>query len=268
MPVFGCFPAENIIAVFDEPNQIGDVEDINAPRNAPAKNPATYLSSVYWHIDFFQYELAAPIQTVVVNHASLAGRQKFWGETRYFSSQSSIASEYLKYEVNGRCVASQRTLFTHGLGYEPLAFVAYNGRMLMPGVVVQTASQGRNRFVSQFATSSIIGLREIMNASQNALPAVTRTYHVMVFRTPAVDAALPLFGQVGESKILGRGKADTSRSYLKRTEPGVSTPFNIDLAPTVDIANGRTRISTGGSTTTEDGYNGGFSGGPFRPVST
>lgn len=267
-PVFRGFPSAGVAALFIEPNQTGRDDDIDAPRNAPAKNPAAHLPNVIWHSEFFQYELAMPIQSVSVSHPALAGRQKYWGEGGYYEGLGIgyDPNQNLKYLVNGQVSSAQHTLVNHGLGYVPLAFVAYGGRMLMPGVLVQTASEGRNRFVAQYATSSIVGLREVMNASQNALGSVSRTYQVMVFRVPAAQSALPLFGRHGASVLLGRGKVDTAKTYLRRPEPGQSSPFSLDRGPTADIDNGRTRIVTGGVTTTEEGYGGSFSGPAFVGV--
>lgn len=265
MPVLRGFPNENIVAVFDEPTSSGAIDNFNAPRNAPARLPGANIASVHWHIDFFQYELAMPIQSVTVSHAALAGREHFWGPQDVFWIRDPVYTSGISYGVPGRTALAQHTLVTHNLGYVPLAFVAYGGRMLMPGVAVQVASEGRNRFVSPYITSSIVGLREVYNSSANALGAVSRTYQVIVFRVPEVEGARALFGREGSNVVLGRGKIDTSKQYLRRTGAGDS-PFDIDRGPTVDINSGRTRIVTGGTTTTEAGYAGSFTGPDYIAV--
>jgi hypothetical protein len=262
MPVLRGFPGQNVVAVYNEAPGGGPIDNINSPRNAPALNPGAHLDRVIWHIDFFQYELALPIQTVNVNHPSLAGRNITWGQDFVFNSAQSNLAERIRYEVPGNTATASRTLVTHGLGYEPLAFVAYNGRLVMPGVAVQTASEGRNRFVSSYVTNTIVGLREVYNSSANALGAVSRSYQVVVFRVPVAEGMRALFGKEGDNVVLGRGKVDTSRQYFRQLLAGDS-PFVVDRGRTVDIDGGRARIVSGGQTTTEAGYGGSFSASPF-----
>lgn len=265
MAILRGFPVQGVVACFDEPNQSGDWWDIDAPRNAPAKNPGAYLSTVYWHSEFFQYELAMPIQTVEVSHPALSGREIYWGFNRAYDGNDSDASALTRYLVAGRVATSAHTLVNHGLGYVPLAFVAYGGRMLMPGVAVQTGSGGRSRFVAPYITSSAVALREVYNSSSLGLGAVSRSYQVMVFRTPVENASLPLFSGDGSEVIIGRGKISTEQTYARKDGAG-ATPFNIDQGRTVDLNNGRARIGTGGTVTTEAGYGGSFSAPLFVPV--
>lgn len=265
MPVFRSFPGHNIVALFDEPNQIGQTSDINAPRNAPALNPGAHIALVHWHSAFFQYELAMPVQTVGVSHPSIAGRMTVWGFEAVYNGSLPTAPSQIGYQAKGNVAASNHTLVTHNLGYAPLAFVVYDGRMLMPGVAVQTASGGRSRFVSPYVTNSIVGLREVRNASDLALGAVSRTYHVMVFRVSAAQVHRALFGREAPSVVIGRGKVDTAFQYLRRVGAG-DTPFNMDRGRSVDLANGRARIGTGGTLITEAGYDGSFQAPPFIPV--
>ena len=263
MPIRGF--TNGVVACFDEPNQSGSIEDFDAPRNAPAKNPGSFFSNVQWHIDFFQYELAAPIQTVNINHPHVDGRSKYWGPQDQYWIRDPTYTSSISYQVPGQTVSFQHNLYTHNLGYVPLAFVSYNGRMLMPGVAVQLENNGRNRFVSPYITGTSVGIREVVNSSLDSLGGVNRQYQVMVFRVPEVQAQRALFGIEGNNVILGRGKIDTSRQYLRRVGSG-DTSFNIDRGPTVDINRGRTKIVTGGNTTTEEGYNGAFNGPPFIAV--
>lgn len=265
MAVLRGFPLQGVVACFDEPNQTGDWRDIDAPRNAPAKDPGAYLSSVYWHSEFFQYELAMPTQTVDVNHPALAGRTISWGFSPVFDASGGYVTSGMGFRVPGSVVVQDHVLVQHDLGYPPLAFVAYEGRMLMSGVAVQVASGGRNRFVAPYVTSSVVGIREVRNSSESTLVAVTKSYQVMVFRTPAVSAGLPLFSGDGDEVIFGRGKVNTANTYARKVGAG-ATPFSMDQDRTVDLNNGRSRIATGGSVTTEAGYTGGFTAPPFIPV--
>lgn len=261
------FPTENVIAVFDEPNSSGDMEDFDAPRNDPVKNPAANISRVFFHTDFFQYELAMPIQSVNVAHPVLAGRVSYWGPANQYWISSTTFSSAIPYEVPGRNATTNTLLVTHNLGYIPLAFVAWNGRMLMPGVAVQVLSEGRTRFVSSYATTTGIYIREVYNSTDAALAATNQSYQVLIFKVSAETAGLPLMGldETNNEFILGRGKINTINSYLRRAGDG-DTPFSIDYGPTIDINSGRSRIVTGGVTTTEAGYSGTFTGPQFTTV--
>ena len=261
------FPEENVIAVFDEPNNSGSIEDFDAARNDPIKNPSQNISRVFFHTDFFQYELAMPIQSVNVNHAALAGRTSFWGPAnQYWINATSFASA-IPYAVPGQNASNSTLLVTHNLGYVPLAFVAWNGRMLMPGVAVQVESEGKTRFVSAYATTTAIYIREIYSSTDSALSSTNQSYQVLIFKASEENEDLPLMGiDVSTNEfILGRGKINTINNYLRRTGSG-DTPFSIDFGPTIDINSGRTRIVSGGVTTTESGYGGSFSGPSFTSV--
>lgn len=261
------FPEENVIAIFNEPNSSGSVEDYDASRNSPVKNPGQDISNVFFHTDFFQYELAMPIQSRNVSHPALAGRYYYWGPSNQYFLGDPTYTSFISYRVPGQTVSTETLLVTHNLGYVPLAFVAWNGKMLMPGVVVQTESEGRTRFVSSFATTTAIYLREVYSSTESALSSTNQSYQILVFKVSEEDADLPLFG-IDESSnefILGRGKINTINSYLRRTGVG-DTPFAIDSGPTIDINRGRTRIVSGGITTTESGYAGSFTGPSFTSV--
>lgn len=265
MPVLRGFPSQNVVAVFNEPNTSGAIDNFNAGRNAPARLPGSNIVNTIWHSDFFQYELAMPIQSVTIEHPAIAGRQIYWGFEQAYNGSNPNAPEQIRYLVPGSVGTTNHTLIEHNLGYVPLAFVAWGGRMIMPGVPVQTATQGRSRFVAPYITTSTIFLREIRNSSANTLSAVSRTYSIIIFRVPAIQATRALFGKEGNNVVLGRGKIDTSKTYLRRTGAGAS-PFDIDLGRTIDLNNGRSRLVSGGNTITEDGYGGSFTGPSYIPV--
>lgn len=262
MPVFRGFPVEGVVAVFEEPNTIGDIEDFDAPRNGPAKNPAAHVGSVYWHSGFFQYELVSSIQSVTVNHTALNGRtQTYGGGVGVWSTFPAIVGV-------GQSRATNFTLVTHGLGYVPLSMVSLDGVLVCPGHPVQMiGTDGRTRSVSAYATSSIIGLREAAKSTQNTLSAVSVTYQVLVLRTPAVSSALPIFGLDGTSVVLGRGKVRTDRQYLRRVGSG-DTPYVMPMGPVGDISNGRRRVVLGTTVITEPGYDGSFTGPSYITVGT
>lgn len=261
------FPEQNKIAVFDEPNTSGSIEDYNSSRNSPVRSPASFISSVYFHTDFFQYELAMPIQSINVNHPGLGGRTSYWGPANQYWINSATFTSAIPYAVPGQTASNQTLLVAHSLGYVPLAFVAWNGRMLMPGVAVQVESEGKTRFVSAFVDTYGVYIREVYNSTDATINGTNQSYQVLVFKTSVDSSGFPLMGinQANGQFILGRGKINTINSYLRRTGAG-DTPFSIDYGPTVDINSGRTRIISGGSNTTEPGYAGGFGGSAYTSV--
>lgn len=262
MPVFRGFPDQGVVAVFDEPNTTGDIEDFDAPRNGPAKNPAAHVGLVYWHSGFFQYELVSSVQSVTINHTALNGRtQTYGGGTGAWSTFPAIVGV-------GQSRATDFTLVTHSLGYVPLSMVSLDGVLVSPGHPVQmVGTDGRTRSVSAYATSSIIGLREVAKSTQNNLAAISVTYQVLVLRTPAANPSLPLFGRDGSSVVLANGKVRTDEQYLRRVGVG-DTPYIMPLGPIGDISNGRRRVVLGSTVITEPGYDGSFTGPSYITVGT
>lgn len=262
------FPTENIVACFLEAAGGGNIQSINAACNAPAKSPHLHLSSVYWHSDFFQYELAKPLTTKTINHDSLSGRTRYYGTSTsdgLKNGSSSPPDTGIYISGSGAIRTDSITLLTHNLGYVPLCFVAYGGRMLTNGTLVQTQSGGRSRYVGAFATSSIVGLLETAISTDDDLDDVSRTYQVLVFRNPDPDSDRALFGKEGNNLVLGRGKIDTSRQYLRRVAAGESD-FDIDLGRTIDIKGGGVRVATGGNKVSDSKYSGSFDGSDYISV--
>lgn len=252
------------MAGFVEADGGGAVLDFDAPRNAPAKSPGLHADKVLWHSLAFQYELVADPVDVTVSHPAMSGTS-----TRLGVPPSSLYSGSVYIDVFGAVGATNHTLVTHNLGYVPLAFVAYQGRMLTAGTIVQQGGNGQQRWVSAYATASIIGLRESRITSSlvgnDTLAAASRTYTVLIFKETAIDPDLPLFGKVGGRIVGARGRLDTDKRYLRRTGAGDS-PFDIDLDRVIDLGGGRVRVTTGGNVVTEAGYTGSYAGGAFVPV--
>ncbi|AKR55696.1 hypothetical protein XM25_07770 [Devosia sp. H5989] len=265
MRVIRGFPEEGIVACFEEAPGGGDIKDINSLCNAPAKDPAGNLSAVYWHSDFFQYELALPLQTRTITHAALAGYSQYYQITSVVTPVGSAPTDGISFRRVGQSRATDIALVTHNLGYVPLFFVSFGGRVITNGSIVQVAGNGLTRWVSPYATSSIIGLREFAVSTTSALPAINCTYQALLFRNTEAQQGRPLFGLEGDNLVVGKGKVDTSKQYLRAALAG-ETDFDFDTGRTIDIRNGRSRHVSGGITTTESGYNGGFGGSGFVPM--
>lgn len=246
------FPADGIFAIFEEPNTTGARTDIDAARNAPAKFPADNLDKVRFHVDFDYYQVAVGPTDVTINHASVAGA----------STDIDLPSGRTTIIRSGQIVASHIDLLTHDLGYIPAYMVISGGEIIAPGTVVQTqTSPTRIRTVTPYATTTKIRLYDVGISGSSALSSLSKDYTVLVFRAPVEDSdQLMSFDPDTGRVILGLGKFDSSLKMLRQAGAGDSA-FDISLGRTVDIRNGRARtVLANGTTTTEAGYSGSFTG--------
>lgn len=222
--VFMTDPATGRCALYDEPVATGAFDNPNSTRNAPLNNPTTNLPFLYFHSDFNYLEVSHGPVTVNVSHASVPTVPTPPGATVAYGWNSAV---------------TDRLLFTHGLGYAPLAMVALGDNVLWPGMPVQIGSEGASRYASIYTTATEVRMREFASISSTALPAVSLAYTVLVFRnTPAPSGSI-LFDfdpDTGYVKM-GRNKFDSSRRYLQVVAGG--TPFGVSYGGrTIDLANG------------------------------
>lgn len=255
MPIRG-FPDKGVVACFNEPNQVGAVDDWNSPRNAPIKSPASNISNVVWHSDFFQYELAVPVQTVSVTHQPLA--------TKSVTTGFGYTVTY-----HGDMVGREIILYNHNLGYTPLAFVLVDGVTVTPNTTIQFMSLGDGgvlRNISSYADNNSVGIRETVYSGTTAAPSINKTYQVMIFKEPDPDYNEPLFGKNNDGVVsLAHNKVRTDRKYVRQIE-GSESGFVIDLGVTTDIENGKSRIISGKSIITEIDYTGDFLGNRYTSI--
>lgn len=264
MRVIRGFPEQGVVACFEEPNEIGDALDLDAPRNAPAKNPVDHLDKIAWHSDFFQYELQAEVYNVTVSHPAVPAKVQTFG---------SSYGQTPRYQLIGDIKSASHTLVTHNLGYPPLAFVVHNGMTVVSGLPVQAVpANGLVRTVSAFSNSTIVGIYENgisgINFSNNtgvALPAASRTYQVMLFTAPEADPAQPLFGMEEGRVVLGRGKVDSDHLYARQVS-ALEGMFSLDLGRTADVGNGGVRIISGPQSWTDYQYMGSFLGSSYTTL--
>lgn len=265
MPFRGGFPnAPTIVACYDETPGGGDPQDINAPRNAPALDPASYLDKITWHSSLFQYEIAYGPTVVTVNHPAVAGIVVYHGVIWNAGSFSSTTPAGVAFAVAGQVVTTDHLLVTHGLGYVPKVMVVYNGSMLSMGQVVQISGQ-TSRTVTIYATSSGVYLREVAISSDVSLPATSLNYTVLIFRNPTPNPLKKLFQYAVSGLSLAKGIVDSSKKYLRRTGVGDS-PFSLNLGPTIDAENGGVRYATGGVVVSEPRYTGSMAAPPYVQV--
>lgn len=218
----------------------------------PHTNPgSTDLSKIYFHSDFDYYQLALGPTSVTVNYASVAG-------------QTTSLGSYPDLNYYGQVVQTDYDLLTHSLGYVPNFMVIYNNAVLTPGTMIQNVDDTnglRLRFATPFATTSKISIMSTGMSNQNALPSLSQSYTVIVFRKPVASGTVDYdFDSSTGTVILGRNKFDSSQKMLRSALPGESSPYDIPLGRTIDINNGRSKsVLADGTTITETGYGGSFS---------
>ena len=248
------FPDQSVVACFTEPNTTGQIDDYNAARNAPAKTPISHLDKITWHSSFDQFELATNPTDVAINHTSLAAN----------SVTTGIGSILLT--IYGNIRVTDILLFTHGLGYKPRVKVTINNKVVVSGQIIQNLNDGRARIVSVYVTTTGVYLRETAYSAVSALPAISQTYRVFVFRQSTQNPSAPLFSDNGTLMTIARGVIRSDKKYLRRTGVGDAEEFSIDRGPTIDIDNGFKRIANGGTLTTETGYGGSMAAPAFVAV--
>lgn len=264
MPIRG-FPEQNVVACFDEPNSSGDVSDYDAPRNAPVKNPESYLSDITFHSDFFQYEVAAGPTDVTINHPGLAVDTTIIGMGNAGGGFNPVSPPRISVTIYNNVSTTDTLLLTHNLGYVPKFMIALGGNRIPDGYTVQSGGNYRRR-VSFWANTTGVYIRTSSYSGDEALPAATRVYRVIVFRDSEATPGLPLFGGgPGDPLILARGVIDSSKKYLRRVGVG-DTPFAQNLGRTLDCGGGRLASASGGVVVAESGYTGSLVAPPFIQV--
>lgn len=224
-------PTTGNIALYDEPVAIGDFDDPDSPRNAPLNNPNEHLANIYWHIQMDNMEVINEQDITVYHEVSLSRSET----DEFFEGTAAVFDT----------VPVDHFLFNHGLGETPYFLVVADDQMLTPGFVVQSSIAGDLRAITPYATSTSIYLREATLRGAAGMPALTKTYKVLVLRRPpAEDPLLPLWDIPPETGIvsLGRGRFQSDRRYLQVTPGG--SPWGLALGKTLDLNNGAPRFVT------------------------
>lgn len=241
------------VAIYEEAPGGGDPLDPNSLMNRPIITPLSWLDNVYFHSDLGYYGVAAQ-GTTSIAHTSVAGRTITVGEDAYLSQ--------LYY---GQTQVFDHLLLTHGLGYVPRFFVAYDGKMIPHGMPVQTSGAGV-RLVSAYATATQIRLREFATSSASALPAATRSYQVLAFRTNAFNPVLDILDIQPGYVNFAQGKFIANNPHLRATGPG-DTVFAQAQGRTAAIRNGGFRAyPPNGSPVDLGPFNGSLPAPPFINV--
>lgn len=226
--VFMTDPATGRCALYDEAPGGGDVTNPNSMRNRPLNSPGSWLPNIYFHSDFNYLEVGFGPTNVTVNHASVPVTPAPDGATINFGWNGGATTD--------------RLLFTHSLGYSPLAMVALGSNVVWPGVPVQSTGDGGMRFVTIYTTATEVRMREFGTTGPTNLPSVNLTYTILVFVNPPAPTGNVLFDFDPVTGIteMGRRKFKSDRRYLQ-VVPGGS-PFTVSYGGrTIDLANGAPR---------------------------
>lgn len=227
---------------------------------APFNDPSNHIDLIKFHSDL-QYLANTLESTTTINHTSLAGVTG----TGYTVSNAGGSSGSSQPISNGQVRVSDLLLYTHGLGYAPLTYVIVDDQLITPGLTIQNLDD-RWRGVSVYATTTGIYLREVAISSVSALPTVSKSYRVIIFREPTADPALPTFHVKPADGIfvMGRGKINQDTLPIRRVVPGDPFAFYIPIDRIADIRNGALRIiNSDGLVVTLGQYN-----GPFNQTQT
>jgi len=238
-------PLTNNIGLYDEPVPGGssaDFEDPNSACNAPLNDPEGGLASLYWHILLDNMAVALEV-TTPVTHAAVTTGGAGPGGTVLGSGQFDYTGPIVDWEIA-----------THGLGYEPIVYVAVGNNLITPGYIVQLASgiTGGARFVSVWSDSTKAYLREYSSRGSAGLPSTTISYDVLVMkRQPAAEGNIPpqlidLDPVTGIVKM-GDGRWKSTERYLQ-VVPGGS-PYGLAMGRTMDANNGAVRFVSPDGTT-------------------
>jgi hypothetical protein len=241
------------VAIFDTAPAFpgDDPEDPLAGMNRPFASPQDWIANVRFHSDFDYYTVHSDT-AVSISHASVAGLVQSGGK-------GFGANPVLSY---GQSVRSDNLLVSHGLPYVPRFIIAQNNRVIPNGMITQRLDN-RARIVTFYATSTQIRIVDVGVSSDVALPAITVSYEVIVFREAVTDGSAPLLKLSPGQCIMGQGKVDTTTKTM-REGVGSDSPFYISIGRTLDINKGKTLlILPNGEIIKEQGYFGDFMGSPY-----
>ena len=129
--------------------------------------------------------------------------------------------------------------------------------------MIQADANGA-RTVSPYATSSAIRLLDVGLSSANTLAAMSKSYQVIIFRSPAATSALMAdLDPANDVLELGYGKWNGTLRQLRQTVVADASPFDVPLGRTTDVRGGGSRtVLADGGVSSSPIYTGSFTGSP------
>lgn len=224
---FRLFNSPLVAAGYTEAAGGGAMDDIDAGRNAPAKTPEEHLDKLSVHSQLDYLEAAFGPSEVTIDHAAVAVGSPPPGLSINFGWSTSTADHLL---------------FTHDLGYLPIAFVAVNGNQLSPGMPVQVQGDGGCRYASYSVTETGLYLHESASVGTSDLAATSLTYTFAIMRQPPAPSGghMLQFSEATGLLSLAGGKVRSDRKYAQVAADGEA--FGIALGRNIDLAKGAPRF--------------------------
>lgn len=205
--------------------------------DAPLYNPLQHLDKIKIHSALAYLQRAIEID-VTINHAAVAASNGFSWSTFSFN-------------WTPQAYTIDRLLGTHNLGVIPICLLASGGAIVDPGIPIQVNGSGGTRYLDIYLTTTEVRARERVDSGTGSLPAINRTYKLIVLRK-----ATPLPGEVFWAEN-GRVRGETFDSdyhYLRAVAAGES-PYRLTPAvQQIDTEGGICRFVDPLGTVTHDFY--------------
>lgn len=243
-------PATGRTAVFEENGTSGNPEDPNSTRNAPLNNPVTHLAKTRFNSDFDYYQVHS-ITDVSVTHPEVPT------ESVNISTGAPVTRV-------GKVARASINLVAHGLSYVPAYMIVSGGGLIGQSSLIQAISGLGMRHISPYADASHIALLDVGISAASPLPALARSYRVIVFRQPVAETAwMADLDPANNVLNLGYGKWRGDLRQLRRTTVADASPFDVPMGRTSDIRNGVSKtVLADGTTFVSPVYDGSFTGSP------
>lgn len=219
------------VAVYEEP-QPGRYYAPGTVHRAVA-DPETYIAELYWHsnLTYFETVYDRTVTLTLPARGAPPGTQKW-------------------------------PLPAHGLGFIPHGVLRIGDTQIPTGQPIQGTSAA-TRHVFLGIDASNVWIREAWN--YNSLPAITRTFRVILFRQALSNVSAHLLEESPERIVYGGGKFSTDRSYIKHAT--ASPDFWMTRGRTIDTKLGGYKgVTPNGAATIIGAYTGSFAGSGFFGV--
>jgi hypothetical protein len=223
------------MAIWDKP--------VSGSPLAPYNDPTANWDAVKFHSDLQYLNDAISQQGITLTHQTVAGVTG----TGY-GAPGGMGTPPNGIIGNGQILAQDQTLYTHNLGYVPLFVAMWDGTPLYPGTVIFKDKPNRHyRFASAYATTTVIGIRNMGASSSSALPSHDFDYDVTIFRRPEKIDGAPLarlHANAAEPLIIGYGRITDEHVPLRRVGIGDTDTFKYPISRCVDARAGTIRSIT------------------------
>lgn len=228
--VFEVSLAQGHFALYREPN--------TGASDAPFTDPLPNLDLIKIHSGLQYLQRAIEID-VTITHAAVAASNGF--------SWSNFAFNWTP-----EAYTIDRLLGPHDLGVIPICLVASGQGIVDPGIPIQVNGSGGTRYLDIYLTATEVRARERVDSGTGALPAITRTYKLIVLREPAHVPGDIMFAEDGRLRG-GEGLFDSDFHYLRAVAAGES-PYFLGASQQIDTAGGICRFIDALGVVTHDFY--------------